>query len=77
MWRELAELRQDAEPLSDWCCKGGHVARWCIFKFGARAKEALIEAMSGTLAAVSAEDMRGFFDHHGYRTRAPQLRKAL
>jgi hypothetical protein len=42
-----------------------HVLR----KIGARTKETLIEAMSGALVAVSAEDVRGFFVHHSNRTR--------
>jgi hypothetical protein len=33
---------------------------------GARTAEVLIEAMSGALAAVSAEDVRAFFVHYGY-----------
>ena len=42
-------------------------------KISARTKEAMIEAMGGALAAVSAEDVRGFFVHHGYRAPAQQL----
>ncbi len=42
-------------------------------KIGARTKEALIEAMGQALAAVSAEDVRGFFTHCGYRIPAQQL----
>jgi transposase len=36
-------------------------------KARARTREALIEAMGGALAAVSASDARGFFGHSGYR----------
>ena len=39
----------------------------------ARTKEALIEAMGRALAAVSTEDVRGFFSHCGYRTPAQLL----
>ncbi len=33
----------------------------------ARTREALLEAMSKALGAVSARDARGFFEHSGYR----------
>jgi transposase len=33
----------------------------------ARTREALVEAMSRALDAVTASDARGFFDHRGYR----------
>ena len=39
----------------------------------ARTKEALIEAIAGALASVSAEDVRGFFVNWGYRTPEQQL----
>jgi hypothetical protein len=39
----------------------------------ARTKEALIEAMGRALGAVSAQDVRGFFTHCGYRIPAQQL----
>jgi hypothetical protein len=42
-------------------------------KVGARTKETLIEAMGLALAAVSDQDVRGFFVHCGYRTPAQQL----
>ncbi len=42
-------------------------------KLSARTKEALIEAMGEALAAVSAEDVQGFFTHCGYCTPAQQL----
>ncbi len=42
-------------------------------KIGARTKESLIEAMGQALAAVSVQDVRGFFVHCGYRTPAQQL----
>jgi hypothetical protein len=41
-------------------------------KIGARTKEALIEAMGRALAAVSAEDVRGFFVNCGYRAPLEQ-----
>jgi transposase len=39
-------------------------------KIGARGKEALIEAMSRALGAVSTEDVRGYLAHCGYRAPA-------
>jgi len=35
---------------------------------GARAKEALVEAIGKALGAVTAKDARSFFAHCGYRT---------
>jgi transposase len=40
---------------------------------GARSREALIEAMSGALKAVTTSDARGFFEHRGYRQLAQPL----
>jgi transposase len=37
-------------------------------KAEARSREALVEAMSKALDAVTARDARGFFEHCGYRT---------
>jgi transposase len=39
-------------------------------KAGARTREALIEAMGRALAAVTAQDACGFFEHRGYRAAA-------
>ena len=36
-------------------------------KAAARSKEALIEAIAEALHAISAEDIRGYFQHAGYR----------
>src|SRR3712207_8961711 len=33
----------------------------------ARSKEALIEAIAAALSAITAEDIRGYFQHAGYR----------
>ncbi len=78
--RELIEARgcellylppysPDFNPIEEALSKVKHILR----KIGARTKEALIEAMGGALAAVSAEDVRGFFAHCGYRIPAQQL----
>jgi transposase len=40
---------------------------------GARSREALIEAMSGALKAVTTSDARSFFEHRGYRQLAQPL----
>jgi len=42
-------------------------------KAGARTREALIEAMGGALAAITAQDARGFFGHCGYRSMGQLL----
>jgi transposase len=40
---------------------------------GARTREALIDAMGRALAAVTASDACGLFEHRGYRAKAPLL----
>jgi transposase len=42
-------------------------------KAGARAQEALLEAMGRALDAMTASDARGFFEHRGYRPLAQPL----
>jgi transposase len=42
-------------------------------KAGARTREALLEAMREALDAVTASDVRGFFEHRGYRASAQLL----
>ncbi len=37
---------------------------------GARAREALVEAIGRALDAVTAKDVRGFFKHRSYRVAA-------
>jgi hypothetical protein len=39
----------------------------------ARTCEGLVEAMGRAMAAVSAQDARGFFVHRGYRTMGQPL----
>ena len=36
-------------------------------KVAARSKEALVEALGAALSAVSHEEVRGYFEHAGYR----------
>lgn len=66
-----SEASPDLNPasLEEAFSKVKHILR----KIGARTKEALIEAMGRALGAVSAQDIRGFFSHCGYRTPAQQL----
>jgi transposase len=42
-------------------------------KAAARTKEALVEAIGAALCAITAEDVRGFFEHAGYRPTAQLL----
>ena len=64
----LPPYSPDLNPIEEAFSKIKHVLR----EIGARTNEAQIEAMSGALAAVGAEDVRGFFVHHGYRAPAQQ-----
>jgi hypothetical protein len=62
----LPPYSPDLNPIKEALSKVKYILR----KIGARTKEALIEAMSLALAAVSTEDARGFFAHCGYRIPA-------
>jgi transposase len=65
----LPPYSPDLNPIEEALSKIKHILR----KVGARTKEALIEALGRALAAVSAQDVREFFAHCGYRTPAQQL----
>ena len=65
----LPPYSPDFNPIEEALSKIKHLLR----KIAGRTKEALIEAMGRALAAVSAEDARGFFAHCGYRIPAQQL----
>ncbi len=65
----LPPYSPDLNPIEEALSKIKHLLR----KIGARTKETLIEAMGQALAAVSVQDVRGFFVHCGYRTPAQQL----
>ena len=65
----LPPYSPDFNPIEEALSKIKHILR----KIAARTKEALIEAMGWALGAVSAQDVRGFFAHCGYRTPAQQL----
>jgi transposase len=65
----LPAYSPDLNPLEEALSKIKHLLR----KISARSKEALIEAMGRALAAVSAQDVRGFFVRCGYPALAQQL----
>jgi transposase len=74
--RELVEARgaqvwflpaysPDLNPIEEAFSK----VKALLKKAAARTKEALMEAMAGTLGAVTPEDARGWFAHSGYEIR--------
>jgi transposase len=65
----LPPYSPEFNPIEEAFAKVKHILR----KIGARTKDDLIEAIGCALAAVSAEDVRGFFTHCGYRAPAQQL----
>ena len=65
----LPSYSPDLNPIEEALSKVKHLLR----QIAARTKETLIEATGRALAAVSAQDVRGFFAHCGYRTPAQQL----
>ena len=62
----LPSYSPDLNPIEEALSKIKHILR----KIAARTRETLIEAIGRALAAVSAQDVRGFFVHCGYRTPA-------
>ena len=65
----LPPYSPDLNPIEEALTKIKHTLR----KIAARTKAALIETIARALAAVSAEDVRGFFVNCGYRAPAQQL----
>jgi transposase len=59
----------DYNPIEEAFAKLKHLLR----KASARTEEALVEAIAAALSAISARDVRGFFEHAGYRTTAHLL----
>ena len=59
----LPAYSPDYNPIEEAFAKIKNLLR----KATARSKEALVEAIGAALTAVSAEDIRGFFEHAGYR----------
>jgi transposase len=65
----LPPYSPDLNPIEEALSKIKHILR----KIGARTKETLVEVMGRALAAVSTEDVQGFFVNCGYRAPAQQL----
>ena len=65
----LPSYSPDLNPIEEALSKIKHILR----KIAVRTKETLIEAIGRALAAVSAQDVSGFFVNCGYRTPAQQL----
>ena len=60
----LPSYSPDYNPIEEAFSKIKNLLR----KAAARTKGALVEAIGAALSAVSAEDVRGFFEHAGYHT---------
>jgi hypothetical protein len=65
----LPSYSPDFNPIEQALSKVKDILR----KTSVRTKEILFEAIGSALAAVSAQDVRGFFAHCGYCTTAQQL----
>ena len=59
----LPSYSPDYNPIEEAFAKIKNLLR----QAAARSREALIEAIGAALSAVSARDVRGFFEHAGYR----------
>jgi transposase len=59
----LPSYSPDLNPIEEAFSK----IRGLVRKAEARTREALVEAIGSALSAVTAEDVRGFFEHCGYR----------
>jgi len=58
----LPSYSPDYNPIEEAFAKIKHLLR----KAAARTKEALIEAIAAAISAITAEDIRGYFEHAGY-----------
>ncbi len=65
----LPAYSPDYNPIEEAFAKIKNLLR----KATARTKEALVEAIGAALSAVTAADVRGFFEHAGYRSTAHLL----
>jgi transposase len=65
----LPAYSPDYNPIEEAFAKIKNLLR----KAAARTKEALVEAIGAALSAVTAADVRGFFEHAGYRSTAHLL----
>jgi transposase len=59
----LPAYSPDYNPIEEAFAKIKNLLRKAV----ARSKEALVEAIGAALSAISAEDIRGYFQHAGYR----------
>ena len=59
----LPSYSPDYNPIEEAFAKIKNLLR----NAAARSKEALIEAIAAALSAITAEDIRGYFQHAGYR----------
>ena len=58
----LPSYSPDYNPIEEAFAKIKNLLR----KAAARSKEALVEAIGAALSAITAEDIRGYFQHAGY-----------
>ena len=65
----LPSYSPDLDPIEEAFSKIKNVLR----KLAARTREALIEAMSGALSAITPGDAAGWFDHCGYEVEVQYL----
>jgi transposase len=65
----LPSYSPDYNPIEEAFAKLKHLLR----ETSARTKEALVEAIGAVLSAVTTADIRGFFEHAGYRTTGQLL----
>jgi len=65
----LPSYSPEYNPIEEVFAKLKHLLR----KTSARTKEALVEAIAAALSAVTTADIRGFFEHAGYRTTGQLL----
>ena len=72
-WASKSTPSPDLNPIEEAFAKLKALLR----RAGARTREALIEAMGRALDEVTAGDVRGFFEHRGYRVAAHLLRQTL
>ena len=69
----LPSYSPEYNPIEEAFAKTKNLLR----KAAARSKEALIEAIAAALNAISAEDIRGYFQHAGYRLAGQLLSNVL
>jgi len=65
----LPSYSPDYNPIEEAFAKIKNILRMAA----ARSKEALVEAIGAALSAVTAADVRSFFEHAGYRPQAHLL----